>query len=398
MGKDLKGNELGKRLYQRKDGRYEARASFNGQSFYCVDEKLSVVRAKLAAAEKGGTSNKKLGQKTLDDYFDDWFTTFKTPKVKITSIPTMKRSYKNYFGSFIGQRKLKDLTYVDLQNVINLHKESGLSDSTVRSAFSLVEQCLDHAEHDGAIQKNPCFDLSVSWESEATEHSWRYLSADERKLLLKWVEDSWYKEMFYFMLCTGVRVGELGALKWTDVDFDRKMIHVNKSLHCAYDHGVKSMQIVKPKTKNSKRDIPFMGECGEMLKAQREKWQALREHLGDRWRSEGDFDNAVFVTTMGSPVTRYIAEKEVRDVVNEINHAEMIKAVKEKRDPVLLENVFPHALRHSFCTMCFERGMDVKTVQSLMGHAHYSTTLDIYTHVTDNHLKEETDKFGFLMS
>ena len=399
MGKDLKGKELGKRLYQKKDGRYEARAKINGIPIYIVDPKLSVVKEKLKKAEEQAIERRdyRTGERTLDEYFEEWFDIFKKPSTKITSVPTMKRSYKNYFGTYIGDMKLKDIRSQDIQMVINQHQADGYAASTIRSSLSLIQQCLERAKYDGAIPQNPCYELSVSWEKESNDKLWRYLSHDERVRFLEWVANSWYKEMFYFMLCTGVRVGELGALKWEDIDFKKKVVHVRQSLSCSYNSGVKTMLLTKPKTPNSVRDIPFMGECELMLRSQLKKVQGLRKQLGDRWRSEGEFDNSVFVTTMGSPVTRHVAEKQVKRVIQEINHAEMISAMKEKREPILMENVFPHALRHTFCTMCFEKGMKIKTVQKLMGHAHYSTTLDIYTHVTEDAMQGEVEKFGSLM-
>ena len=61
------------------------------------------------------------------------------------------------------------------------------------------------------------------------------------------VEDSWYKEMFYFMCLTGVRVGELGGLKWSDIDFEKKVICINRSLSCSYCNGVKREILVSPR-------------------------------------------------------------------------------------------------------------------------------------------------------
>lgn len=63
-------------------------------------------------------------------------------------------------------------------------------------------------------------------------------------------------------------------------------------------------------------------------------------------------------------------------------------------DEELIKDLYPHAIRHTFCSRCFEKGMDAKVVQMLMGHQHYSTTIDIYTHVTETKFEEEIAKFG----
>lgn len=97
-----------------------------------------------------------------------------------------------------------------------------------------------------------------------------------------------------------------------------------------------------------------------MLRAQQKKVKSLKKSLGSRWRAKKEYEDLVFVTTMGSLVLRYHAEKEIKKIVKEIN-------------------------------------MQPKVVQSIMEHQHYSTTIDIYTHVTDAKYREEIEKFGMAM-
>lgn len=104
--------------------------------------------------------------------------------------------------------------------------------------------------------------------------------------------------------------------------------------------------------------------------------------MGDRYRSgEGEFTDLVFTTSMGSPMIRHNAQKVINKSVKAYNLEEGSRAVKENRPPVYMEPVSPHALRRTFCTRCFEAGINPKVVQSVMGHATYSTTIDIYTEV-----------------
>lgn len=77
-----------------------------------------------------------------------------------------------------------------------------------------------------------------------------------------------------------------------------------------------------------------------------------------------------------------------------MNLKEKIREEQEKREPVLLEKINPHITRHTFATRYFECGMDSKVVQEIMEHAHYSTTVDIYTHVMEDKMREECRKFG----
>lgn len=198
--------------------------------------------------------------------------------------------------------------------------------------------------------------------------------------------------MFYVMFLTGMRVGEVGGLRWEDVDFKNKCINVSHSLSCEYNEGVKTLRLTTPKTHNSYRKIPFMGEVEEMLLAQKKKQDRLRKKLGKRYRCNGELANCVFITSMGSPVLRYHAEKECKKVVKAINEVEAFESVKEKREPIIFGDVYPHAIRHTFCSRCFQLDMNPKVVQALMGHQHYSTTIDIYTHVMEKDINSEVCK------
>lgn len=196
------------------------------------------------------------------------------------------------------------------------------------------------------------------------------------------------------MFLTGMRIGEVGGLKWSDVDFENQCIYIKRSLSCQYEHGEKKMRLTTPKTHNSYRTIPFMGEAEEMFKAQKKKQDKIKKELGKRYRSDGEFADLVFTTSMGSPVLRYHAEKEIKKVVKAINERESFESVRENRPPVKFDDMYPHAIRHTFCSRCFENDMNPKVVQALMGHQHYSTTIDIYTHVTNTKFEDEIAKFG----
>mgnify|MGYP002508141101 CR=1 FL=1 len=140
-----------------------------------------------------------------------------------------------------------------------------------------------------------------------------------------------------------MRIGEVGGLMWSDIDFDNKCIHINRSLSCQYEYGKKMLRLTEPKTHNSYRKIPFFGEAEEMYLSQQKKVKELKKTLGSRWRGEEGCEDLVFVTTMGSPVLRYHAEKEIKKVVKEINLQESVQAVREQREPVVFEDMYPPA-------------------------------------------------------
>lgn len=392
MPKDLKGRKLPKGIYQRKDGRYEARALINGVRVQLYDFNLKQLKADFEKAKEEAKRgvDKKLSNITLDEWFEEWFNRYKVPKIKETSITPMKTKYRSNFGRLIGHMKVTEIRNMDIQDVINTMQKEGRATSSMRDALGRVRECLESAKHNRIISENPCFDITVPWENKTKER--RFLTQEEQNRFLKQVENNWYKEMFYVMFLTGMRVGEVGGLKWEDVDFKNKCIYINRSLSCEYHEGVKKIRLTSPKTHNSYRKIPFMGEAEEMLLSQKRKQDKLKRELGKRYRSDGEFADLVFVTSMGSPVLRYHAEKECKKVVKAINEQEAFDSVREQRVPVIFEDVYPHAIRHTFCSRCFQLNMNPKVVQALMGHQHYSTTIDIYTHVMEQDINSEVCK------
>lgn len=394
MAKGLNGKELGTGIRQREGGRYEARATINGINIDLYNTDLKQLKMDFEEAKKQArmSIDTKRQQITLNEWFKEWFTKYKVPMIKSTSVFAMKSKYYNTFGNLIGTKKVVDIRNIDIQEAINTMQKEGRASSSMRDALGRVRDCLESAKHNRIISENPCFEISVPWENKQVLR--RFLSVQEQNLFLQTVENNWYKEMFYIMFLTGMRIGEVGGLKWSDVDFENECIHINQSLSCNYEKGVKKMCLTTPKTYNSYRKIPFMGEAKEMFLAQKKKQDKIRRELGKRYRCEGEFADLVFVTSMGSPVLRYHAEKECKKVVKAINEAEAFDSVREQRKSNLFEDVYPHALRHTFCSRCFEKGMNPKVVQALMGHQHYSTTIEIYTHVTEQKFDDEIAKFG----
>lgn len=376
-------------------GTYEARAMVNGVKICLYGSDLDhLIEEFHQAKEKVKNSiDYRKTMITLNEWFEEWFTEVKAHKVKETSIHPMKNNFKRTFGFYIGSKKLKDIKPLDVQRALNTMEQEGISNSAMREALGRLRECMEFAVGNQMIASNPCLIVEVPWTYKKAKEEIA-LTQEEQNALLNEVEDSWYKEMFYFMCLTGVRVGELGGLQWSDIDFSKKCITIRRSLSCSYCNGKKREMLVSPKTVNSTRQIPFLGEMEEVLKSQKEKQKRLRAELGERWRSGEEFSDLVFTTGMGSPCSRYIVDKEVKKVIKRIREKEAVLAVQKQREPKVIRDFHLHTLRHTFATRCFENKMEPKVVQSLLGHSSISITLNIYTHVLDNKMDEEIKKFG----
>lgn len=376
-------------------GSYEARKTVNGVSICLHNKDLDklIVQFNEVIEMAKNSVDYKVKNTTLNDWFEEWFNTTKRLTIKETSIAPMKRKYYRTFGFYLGERKVSTLMPVDIQKAINAMDSDEIAVSTIMDAKGLLHQCLDAAVANRFLVANPCVAVSVPKKYKEAEVEIA-LTEKEQREFLSYIDSSWYKEMFYFMFLTGVRVGELGAVQWQDIDFEAKVIHIRHSLSCNYCEGVKREVMVSPKTACSNREIPFIGEMEEILLSQKKKVTKLKKDLADRWRGK-EFTDLVFVTGMGSPCSRYIVEKEINKTVERMNEEEARMAVIENRKPVeVIRKFHPHTIRHTFATRCAEKGIDVKVAQRLLGHSNVTITLNVYTHVNETRQLKELEKFG----
>lgn len=394
MGKDLKGKELGKGFSQRKDGRYEARATINGVKIDIYDMNLAKLKkdfeqekAKVLREEKNLRPNV-----TLEEWYKEWFEKCKSPQLKsVVSRKTYDRKARNTYVAILGRKRMKDITQMNVQTATNELIEKGYVERTIREAVGVMRECFDIAIVNHIVTTNPCTGIAVK--DANTQHERRVLTHEEQDIFLNEVRDSYYYEPYCILLLTGMRIGEFSGLQWQDVDFVNKQIYIKRSMTTAYIDGKKIEELTTPKTSNSYRTIPFFGETEELFRNWKKKQNVVRERMGSRWRGNPAHGDLVFTSTVGSPVTRYVIVHDINKVVQNINLKEIYKASSEGRIPKKFEHLHPHAFRHTFATRCFEKGLDPLFVQSIMGHSNYSTTVS-YTHILDDVKSREVAKVG----
>lgn len=396
MGKDLKGKELGKGLSQRPDGRYEARAKINGVKIDIYNMSLSnlkksfeLEKAKVLREEKGIRPDLK-----LKDWYNEWFTKCKSPQLKSeVSRKTYDRKLRNTFIRIIGDKCISDITQINIQDATTqLYDVEHYNIRSVKEALSILRECFEIAIINKLVQANPCIGVTIHEGNEMPKER-RVLSHWEQDVFLNEVKDSYYNEPYCILLITGMRIGEFSGLQWNDIDFDKKVIRIQRSMMTAYQDGKKIMELTTPKTANSYRLIPFFDDTENLFKAWKVKQDYYKEKLGSRWRLDEKFGDLVFTTTMGSPITRYNIVHDLKKVETNIILKENNIAYREGRKPREFGHLHPHCFRHTFATRCFEKGLDPVVVQSIMGHANYSTTLS-YTHILEDKTKEEVAKIG----
>jgi len=396
MGKDLNGNNLGRGLSQRKDGRYEARAVIGSYKIDIYNTSLAELKKEFEAAKDKARRDEKgirPSTLTLSEWFEEWFEKYKRPNLKSeVSSKVYYRKINNTYIKILGMKYIKDISQLDIQTATNELIEEGFTSRTVREALGVLKECFEIALLNKVTTLNPVQFIQIRDANLAAKER-RVLSLDEQEIFLEEIKDSYYYEAYKILLLTGMRIGEFSGLQWNDIDWKKKVIIVNRSMSTAYQDGRKIIELTTPKTANSYRSIPFFGETETLLKDWKRKQDMYKKKLGDRWRCEKRLGDLVFTSTMGSPVTRYVIAHDLSKIEKNINLKEQIAALREGREPILFEHIHPHAFRHTFATRCFEKQMDPLVIQKIMGHSDYNVTLS-YTHVLNDKIKEEVDKVG----
>ncbi len=392
-----KKNKKEPNLRRRSNGLWEARKQVNGNSVrvsgFDKEQVLAEFDKKVQEAENPILISSDI---TVNAFRNRWFNTFKVPKIKATSVYPMTRRYERTFGERIGKRKLNSITYFDIQEAINGMMSDGIGVTTIKDALGSLRECFESAKNNGLIAINPCFDIILPEKTDSKQR--RFLTVDEQKKFLETAETeyAWYYPMLKVMLLTGMRISEVGGLCWSDVDYENDIIHIRRALYSQYEYGERHLRFTTTKTINSVRDIPMMADCKKMLKLQKKNQDRIKKELGKRYRSEYEegLSDLVFTSSMGSAATRYNVAPIINKIVQSINLQEDYESVQENREPVYMKPVSPHALRRSFCTRCFEAGMNIKVVQKIMGHNNYATTANIYTEVMPDKMNEEIELFN----
>ena len=385
MALDKNGRELPKGItWLPKKDLYMGRFQYEGQSYTVYAKSLREAKKKLA--DKKYETEHGIGGKAdrikLDDWFDEWITTYKIGKVKDTTIATYRALYDRFVREPLGGRYISKIKTVEIQRLYNSITEDGLSPKYLKTLHNTLSNVFKMAVNNDLIPKNPC-SQTIRPTIDNTER--RVLTASEQSHLLSFIRQEEYRNIepaITTLLGTGLRIGELLGLKWEDLDLEskEKTLTVNRTLVRIRDKKYFTFQ--EPKTASGTRTIPLQESVVKALK--RQKVNQAHYKLSGKWNPPTEFEGLVFSGKKGQPQWRSCIAESLDKIIFAMNEEEKERAVKEHRAPVIMEHINLHACRHSFATRCLEAGIAPKIVQSWLGHSSIEITLDLYSHVNQD--------------
>ena len=375
MGRKRKSGEGTIRL--RKDGRWEGRVviSYDDKGLPKTKNVLAKTKtecvAKLESLKESvapATAVKIKADMPFGEWVEFWYENYSKPMLR----PSSQRSYEDFIRLYIrpklGSVPLNKLTMNDLQQFFNwmrkdgrtLHRESrggGLSDNMVRNCHSLCRRALEKAVAERLIVKNPIEECKAPPIRRKEMH---LLSREELQKLLIQARAEGYYEVFLLELTTGLRVGELMALQWNDLNFNTGELRIERQVYRTKEE----LLIQEPKTKASIRTVILPPPVVEALKE-------YKKTVSSQWMFPSPKKE-------DAPLAPAAASHRLSKI---LSHAGCKK-------------VRFHDLRHVFATNALEHRMDVKTLSTVIGHVSSATMLNVYAHVTDDMQRQAAAKIG----
>ncbi|TYS12978.1 site-specific integrase [Rossellomorea vietnamensis] len=326
--------------------------------------------------------------KTFSDFAIEWLPVYSDSKdVKPGTIRVRLHEIGKLL-TYFAQLKLKDITRKMYQDALNDLHNQGYSDSTREGINRTGRMIFRKALELELIKKDPTEFAYVKKDKKTIEQLEeeeipKYLEKEELALLLETAKTKGLEHdylVFLVLAYTGIRVGELVALKWKDVDFINNTISITKTYYNPNNNTLE-YQLLPPKTRKSRRKIVVDEEVIHALKKHQEVQFEGIKRLGKDYYNK-DFIFSKMERQFGYPIVIKTVQNRMRRLLTiaELN-----------------TSLTPHSLRHTHTSLLAEAGVSLEQIMDRLGHTDDQITKNVYLHVTQEMKKEASQKFGELM-
>jgi len=357
-------------IYLRSDGRWAASISVEGgkrKTFYGKTRKEVQEQLKTALHQQQQGMLASGPQQTMKQFLAQWLEDHKH-SIRVRSYERYEEMVRLHIIPVLGRYQLQKLTAQQVRAFYTKKLNEGLSPTTVNGLHAVLHKALDDAVRLGILARNVCDAVSPP---RRAHFEIQPLSTEQAQQLLAAARGHNMEALFVLALTTGMRRGEVLALKWQDIDFAHNTLHVRRIF--TRRPGNRYIE-AEPKTEKSRRSIALAPMVVELLKQHRIRQAEAKLQASETWQERG----LVFCTAVGTP----------------LNPSKVVDRFKTLLKKAGLPEIRFHDLRHSAATILLSMGVHPKVVQELLGHNQISMTMDIYSHVLPTMQKDAVSKLN----
>ena len=333
--------------YRKSDDRYIYKYSLYGKTQYIYDKELTSLKQKITRHQLDVASgrNTDLAGMSLNQWYPQYLEIFKVGKVKPATMLNLRNYYMWYIEPYaVGRMPMKELKRSHLvAHFKYLASEKKLAHGTLRSIASMLHNSLQQVVYDGGLFVNPASEIMrdvVATPKEARDA----MDENEVTLLLDFlkIEETFqniYLPIIGILLGTGMRYGECAGLTWDDVDLEKKIVNVKRTLNYrCKDTKKHEFFITSPKTLNAVRQIPLSDDLVELFKRQKQYQKDMR--IRNDIEIDG-YKNFIFITKLGYPFTHEGIVATLKRIVKHANEWEKEREERKREKRLYLVKLHP---------------------------------------------------------
>ena len=388
LGEDLNGKKLFKNTTYKPKAQ-TPRAIEKEVMQYAADFEKRVLTGSYLSGE----------ELTLNEFFKIWLRDYAPKQLTASEVEEYEKTIKRVFLPALGNKKLSSINALHLQGIVSDLETKGLQPATIKKYFACISSVMNRAYKANVIHENPCMRVLLP-RIEGNPNEIRYFDREQAKTFLNALKMPYtvhypkkirkngriipahdeiitvslqFRALFTLAIYSGARRGELLALTWRDIDFNKYVMTINK----ATAHTKQKGQYIKePKTKAGFRSVSLPGVCIDLLQEWKQEQQKQCAALGSAWEGFTGFmydDNFIFIQETGKQMNLHTPLHKFRDILELYNSS--VPAADQ------LPIIKFHDLRHTSASIMIASGMvDIETIARRLGHSDVSMTLNRYGH------------------
>ncbi|MGN7403511.1 tyrosine-type recombinase/integrase [Cytobacillus praedii] len=328
---------------------------------------------------------------TFEEMAQDWLDVYSETDVKISTIRVRNHEI-GHLNRYFAKYKIKDITKRMYQNALNdLKKKEQLAHNTISGIHGTGRMIFKRAMEQDYLLTDPSEFAFIPKDKKTVEDienqkvEEKYLEKHELKTFLETAKDHGEVDdyvIFLTLAWTGLRAGELVALKWKDINFNECTINITKTYYNP-TNNTKKYKLLPPKTDGSIRKIDVEEEVISALKKHLLKQKELKLEVGKEY-----YDKDFVFVRFNPPYYGY--PHFVKTIENRMESL-------LKKTPSIEKRLTPHSLRHTHTSLLAEAGVELLQIMDRLGHTEDETTTQVYLHITKDRKKEASQKFAQLM-